>query len=36
MKESDGPWSPTPWWQVFVIAFILLVVLALAGLMMVS
>jgi hypothetical protein len=35
MKETDGPWSPTVWWQVFVIVFILVMVLALAALMMV-
>ena len=34
MSGDHGLPSPTQWWQVFVIAFIVVVVLALAGLMM--
>jgi hypothetical protein len=36
MREEQGPPRPTQWWQVFVIALILLVMVALAALIMLS
>jgi hypothetical protein len=36
MREEQGPLRPTQWWQVFVIALILLVMVALAALIMLS
>lgn len=36
MREEHGLPRPTQWWQVFVVALILLVVVALAALIMLS
>jgi hypothetical protein len=36
MSEGKGPLGPLEWWQVFVIAFILLVMLVLAALLMLA
>jgi hypothetical protein len=36
MSEEHGPPHPTLWWRVFVIALLVLVVLALAAVIMLS
>ena len=36
MNEEHGPLRPMQWWQVFVIAFIVMVMVVLAALMMLA